>query len=727
MKDYNVVWTQPSTCSADSMPFGGHDVGCNVWAENNQLMLYVSQSGAFDENGCLLKHARLRLEADSSLMAAGFVQTLHLEDGSVSVVLGRDSDSLRYDLWCCVSKSELHIRYESSRPRPLNLMFDCWRWRDRIVTESEAHQGRDWCGHPDLAAGKIFTRADHVDARDGRLLYFHQNHYEGKSLLDELIRQQHCESFRETIPDVIGNRIIGGLLRCDGFSLCGIEEANYQNVDSRLWRYENAAACCGEIVLTLSVDQNPSLESWKAQLFERAAAPVCWEDSKRWWNDYFERSWIRIDESHPSSPYFAIGRNYQLFRYMLGCNYYGQWPTKFNGGLFTFDEGRTPDFRMWSGTNHTAQNQRLVYWPMLKSGDFEAMKPQFDYYKRITSVAKARTKHFYGHGGAYFFEQGVAQGLCIGYEYNWNHSDQMDWGDIDNEWVRLHYSSGLEFALMILEYHRYSGADIHEYMEFVESTVEFYAQHYPIVDGKLFIFPSCALETYRGCQFSEDNRRYGCANPTDAVAGLRTLTAALVEYYRDVPDKRAHFSSLHAICPEIAVATDGEEKYYAPAESFNPSVFNCELPQLYPVFPYGSRGLTDEEKRYAKNAYFRKYPSEMQYLGYSWHQNGIFAARLGLVDEAEKYLHIKLDDAPKRFPAFWGPGHDWTPDHNHGGSGMILLQEMLLQCEGEDEVIFLPAWPKELDVSFKLHVPGGKIALCEYRSGKFIRREVVES
>lgn len=30
-------------------------------------------------------------------------------------------------------------------------------------------------------------------------------------------------------------------------------------------------------------------------------------------------------------------RNYTLFRYMLGCNAYSQWPTKFNGGLFTFD------------------------------------------------------------------------------------------------------------------------------------------------------------------------------------------------------------------------------------------------------------------------------------------------------------------------------------------------------------------------------------------------------
>ncbi len=76
-------------------------------------------------------------------------------------------------------------------------------------------------------------------------------------------------------------------------------------------------------------------------------------------------------------------RNYTLFRYMLGCNAYSQWPTKFNGGLFTFDPMYvdqkmefTPDFRKWGGGTMTAQNQRLVYWPMLKSGDFDLMKSQ---------------------------------------------------------------------------------------------------------------------------------------------------------------------------------------------------------------------------------------------------------------------------------------------------------------------------------------------------------------
>jgi hypothetical protein len=63
-----------------------------------------------------------------------------------------------------------------------------------------------------------------------------------------------------------------------------------------------------------------------------------------------------------------------------------------------------------------------------------------------------------------------------------------------------------------------------------------------------------------------------------------------------------------------------------------------------------------------------------------------------------------MRDSARRFPTFWGPGHDWVPDHNWGGSGMIGLQEMLMQTDGTKIYLF-PAWPKEWNVQFKLHAP----------------------
>ena len=77
----------------------------------------------------------------------------------------------------------------------------------------------------------------------------------------------------------------------------------------------------------------------------------------------------------------------------------------------------------------------------------------------------------------------------------------------------------------------------------------------------------------------------------------------------------------------------------------------------------------------------------------------------------------KLQDGPHRFPAFWGPGFDWSPDHNWGGSGMIALQEMLLQEVGDKLYVF-PAWPRKWDVRFKLHASGNTTVEAELRDGQ---------
>jgi len=83
----------------------------------------------------------------------------------------------------------------------------------------------------------------------------------------------------------------------------------------------------------------------------------------------------------------------------------------------------------------------------------------------------------------------------------------------------------------------------------------------------------------------------------------------------------------------------------------------------------------------------------------------------------------KLDDSPRRFPTFWGPGHDWVPDHNWGGSGMIGLQEMLMQTLGDD-IRLLPAWLKDWDVDFKLHAPHKTTVEGRVHNGKLVDLKV---
>jgi hypothetical protein len=114
---------------------------------------------------------------------------------------------------------------------------------------------------------------------------------------------------------------------------------------------------------------------------------------------------------------------------------------------------------------------------------------------------------------------------------------------------------------------------------------------------------------------------------------------------------------------------------------------------------------------------------------YSWMANVANMAALGWPEEAKKRAIYKMANnaAPQaRFPAFFGPGHDWLPDHNWGGSGMTGIQEMLLAPEPgpRGELNLFPAWSAEWDVDFKLHAPGPTIVECSLRGGKVVSLKI---
>ncbi|MCX6877755.1 MAG: hypothetical protein NTW21_28680, partial [Verrucomicrobia bacterium] len=108
-----------------------------------------------------------------------------------------------------------------------------------------------------------------------------------------------------------------------------------------------------------------------------------------------------------------------------------------------------------------------------------------------------------------------------------------------------------------------------------------------------------------------------------------------------------------------------------------------------------------------------------------WQQSSIQAAMLGLTDEAKTMLvqNASSKDGGSRFPAFWGPNYDWVPDHCHGGNILNTTQTMLLQCEGK-KILLFPAWPKEWNVSFKLHAPSNTTVEGDLRDGKVVSLKV---
>lgn len=181
-------------------------------------------------------------------------------------------------------------------------------------------------------------------------------------------------------------------------------------------------------------------------------------------------------------------------------------------------------------------------------------------------------------------------------------------------------------------------------------------------------------------------------------------------------EERTYFAGFRNRIPPIPFMRYEGKPTIAPAAIWA-RVNNVESSMLYPVYPWGIYGVGRSGLDTARNTYWLdsfalKFRSHI-----GWKQDNIFAARLGLREEAKRLSILKLRNSGRRFPAFWGPGFDWVPDHNWGGSGMIGLQEMLLQPVDEKIYLF-PAWPKEWDVHFKLHAPMQTTVEARLKNGK---------
>ena len=236
-------------------------------------------------------------------------------------------------------------------------------------------------------------------------------------------------------------------------------------------------------------------------------------------------------------------------------------------------------------------------------------------------------------------------------------------------------------------------------------------------NNRLILYPGSAAETYKMAY-----------NAVSTIAALQTVLQAMLALPNELlPEaNRQRWSNMLNTIPPMSFREFDGKKTIAPAVLWE-RVNNVEVPQLYPVYPWGMYGVGRSDLEVAVNTY-KLDPDALKFRSHvGWKQDNIFAARLGLTAEAATLTLKKLGSSERRFPTFWGPGFDWTPDHNWGGSGMIGLQEMLLQTVG-DTIYVLPAFPKEWDIHFKLHAPRNTTVEVVQKNGKVeLLRVVPES
>ncbi len=727
----DITWSSPSHNSGESMPVGGGDIGCNVWVENGDLLFYFARTGSFDENNALLKGGRVRLHLTPSLLTASpFRQQLHLADGSVYIDAGQGSRAVHIHLWVDVHQPVIHLSINSARPLQAEAAYESWRYTDRIVT-GKATSGTSWKWAGKHAPdGKVIARRDSISFDGNDVLFLHHNL--PPTVFDVTVHQQGLDPVKTQIYNPLQDLCFGGRMRGEDMYPAHNTQGKYIDTDFKGWTLKSKHAATSRD-LTIYLATTKGLSSWQDSLQKLIATENQREAltaDKNWWSDFWQQSFIYIPDSIGThTRQWQMGRNYQVFRYMLGCNAYGEWPTKFNGGLFTVDPvftdtslHATPDHRNWGGGTMTAQNQRLVYFPLLKTGDTTLLHAQLETYLRLLPAARLRTKIYWGHEGASFTEQMENFGLPNTAEYGWDMPADHDKGVEYNAWLEYLWDTELEFCWMALEEERYTGQPLKRYLPLVESCLQFFFEHYQYLaaqrgrksldgNGHLILYPGSGAETFKMAY-----------NSSSTIAGLHAILTRLLElpYLSDTARKK--WTTMLAQLPPLSYRQFDGHTTIAPAQAWA-RVNNIESPQLYPVFPWGIYGIGKPGLDTAINTY--KYDTDVIRFRspIGWKQDNIWAARLGITADAASLTVAKLQDGPRRFPAFWGPGFDWTPDHNWGGSGMIGLQEMLLQADGKKIYLF-PAWPKEWDVHFKLHAPYSTTVEATLHNGKITTLKV---
>ncbi len=353
---------------------------------------------------------------------------------------------------------------------------------------------------------------------------------------------------------------------------------------------------------------------------------------------------------------------------------------------------------------------------MTAAGDYDLLQPLFRMYADdLLGLCKYRTQKYCGHEGAFYPECICFWGAIFSETYGWKPWDQREDKLQESGWHKWEWVGGLELCWLMLDYYQHTQDRAfleRTLLPFAHEILTFFDRHYPTnADGKLVMHPSQALETW-----------WECTNPMPELAGCLAVADRLLALPPDAAPaaERELWQRLRGKLPPLPRREVEGQLALAPAEKFEQKR-NIENPELYAVFPFRLVALGRPDVEQAVLALNHRW--DRGHIG--WRQDDVFMAYLGLTDEARKAIvsRARRHDATSRFPAFWGPNYDWTPDQCHGGVLCTTLQAMLLQTDGK-RIFLLPAWPKDWNADFKLHAPYQTVLEGQVRDGKLTELQV---
>jgi hypothetical protein len=718
----DVTWNSLGTNENSSMPLGNGDIALNVWTEQNgDVVLLLAKSDSWSENGQLLKLGRVRVKLTPNpfVAPASITQTLKLEAGEVQLQAGKSSARI----WVDANHPVVHLEVQTEYPIQLEARPELWRHQVYHLDQKAVQKAGffEWGNNPD---GLTFDPDTVLPAQNNCISWYHFN---SNSIYPLVFEKEHLESLLPKYRDPL-------LHRCFGVTMRGQGLASSDNQTLKSTR----ASKTFQLDLYALTQQADSPEIWQANLNKKIDSisaikiTAARKAHEQWWTAFWNRSWIHVSGTSEADK---VSQSYAIQRYMTACAGRGAQPIKFNGSLFTVghdlpigtgstENNHDPDYRAW-GNSFWNQNTRLIYWPLIATGDNDLLAPWFNMYVQALPLAKDRTQLYFHHDGGAFIETIYFWGLPNVNDFGWNNKGP----ELQSEWMRYHIQGGLEVLAQMLDRYDYTqDMDFakNTLLPMADATITYYDQHWKRgPDGKMLMEPSQAIETYQ----------MNAANPTPDLAGLMSVLPRLLSLPAGLADEaqRNLWNKVLKDLPPLPMGTTAKGKLppkgqgdpdgkrvILPAQKYEDRK-NDETPELYTVFPYWLYGVGKPDLTLARDTY----AARLFRFSHCWGQDGIEAAALGLTDEAKKGVLEEFTlYGNQQFPWFWSQNRDWIPDMDNGGAGMSTLQLMLMQCDGK-RIQLLPAWPADWTADFKLHAPYQTIVEGHVEQGKLTRLNVI--
>jgi hypothetical protein len=300
---HDVIWSSPSRDENGSMPFGNGDLAGNAWWDaDGTLWMYLSKSDAWDGNARLLKLGRVAIRLDRAPPTdEGFRQRLDLAEGEIECTIG---SGYRASIRADANAPVIVIEIETEEPTRVTASLEHWRLAPREVTELSWSDV--FCvDHGAPGIRPTITMPDVVlpattAPRGAELLWYQHN---DRTPIPASFELQGLADLLPTYRDPILHRTFGSLLTGPGTEPSG-ERAIRSNEPRRSHRIEIWAATRHpstpeSFVAELRALPDDSARSgdWSPESAEAAA------HHRRWWNAFWDRSWIRVRENGSARPF----------------------------------------------------------------------------------------------------------------------------------------------------------------------------------------------------------------------------------------------------------------------------------------------------------------------------------------------------------------------------------------------------------------------------------------